>query len=64
MSEINITPLLDLGFVLLVIFIITTAPIANDAKLDLPRASKSIREPPPKAVSVTVDSVGNVSLNS
>ena len=29
LSDINITPLLDLAFVLLVIFIITTTPIVN-----------------------------------
>ncbi|MGP8234761.1 MAG: ExbD/TolR family protein, partial [Limisphaerales bacterium] len=30
LTELNITPLLDLAFVLLVIFIITTTPIVND----------------------------------
>jgi biopolymer transport protein ExbD len=30
LNELNITPLLDLAFVLLVIFIITTAPAVND----------------------------------
>ena len=34
----NITPLLDLAFVLLVIFIITTTPIVNDLDLNLPVA--------------------------
>jgi len=36
MNELNITPLLDLAFVLLVIFIITTAPMVNDLDLNLP----------------------------
>ena len=36
MTELNITPLLDLAFVLLVIFIITTTPIVNDLDLNLP----------------------------
>ena len=40
LSEINITPLLDLAFVLLIIFIITTPLIENSASLAiLPRAA-------------------------
>lgn len=40
LTEINITPLLDLAFVLLVIFIITTTPVVNDLELNLPKAAK------------------------
>ncbi len=36
MHELNLTPLMDLVFVLLVIFIITTAPMVNDLDLNLP----------------------------
>jgi len=36
MHELNITPLLDLAFVLLVIFIISTAPMVNDLDMNLP----------------------------
>src|ERR1041385_2878973 len=39
LAELNITPLLDLAFVLLVIFIITTTPIVNDLEVDLPSAA-------------------------
>ena len=39
MTEMNITPLLDLAFVLLVIFILTTTPITNDLALELPKAA-------------------------
>ena len=49
MTELNITPLLDLAFVLLVIFIITTTPIVNDLDLNLPEASKHEKDPPRKA---------------
>ena len=35
LAEINITPLLDLAFVLLVIFIITTIPPVTDMDLKL-----------------------------
>lgn len=36
LSEINITPLLDLAFVLLIIFIITTPLLENSANLSIP----------------------------
>ena len=36
LSEINITPLLDLAFVLLIIFVITTPLLQGDLKLKLP----------------------------
>jgi biopolymer transport protein ExbD len=63
LSELNITPLLDLGFVLLVIFIITTTPIVNDLALQLPTASRKQKEPPRKANYVTVEASGAVHLN-
>ena len=49
LTELNITPLLDLAFVLLVIFIITTIPPVKDVDLKLPDASKHEKEPPHKA---------------
>jgi biopolymer transport protein ExbD len=63
LSELNITPLLDLAFVLLVIFIITTTPIVNDLNLQLPAASRKPKEPPRKANYVTVDANGAIHLN-
>ena len=63
LAELNITPLLDLAFVLLVIFIITTTPIVNDLDLNLPTASKRQKDPPRKANYVTVESSGKMFLN-
>jgi biopolymer transport protein ExbD len=63
LSELNITPLLDLAFVLLVIFIITTTPVVNDLSLTLPMASTKQKEPPRKANYVTVDAGGVLYLN-
>ncbi len=40
LSEINITPLLDLAFVLLIIFIITTPLLTQSIELRLPRGGK------------------------
>lgn len=64
LSELNVTPLLDLAFVLLVIFIITTAPAVNDIAINLPSAANNPKDPPPKINNLTVDDHGNVFLNS
>jgi len=63
LTELNITPLLDLAFVLLVIFIITTTPLANDIDLKLPSASKHQKDPPRKATYIMVQEDGKVFLN-
>jgi biopolymer transport protein ExbD len=63
LTELNITPLLDLAFVLLVIFIITTTPIINDLNLSLPAASKHQKDPPRKANYITVQADGKLWIN-
>jgi len=62
-AALNITPLLDLAFVLLVIFIITTTPIVNDLDVKLPTAASHPKNPPRKANFITVKSDGSVWLN-
>ena len=64
LNELNITPLLDLVFVLLVIFIITTPQMMNNLEMNLP----SGKPPPPakekpKINNIVVDARGQVSLN-
>jgi biopolymer transport protein ExbD len=63
LTELNITPLLDLAFVLLVIFIITTIPPVNDLDLKLPTAAKHLKDPPRKANYITVQADGAMYLN-
>ncbi len=63
LAELNITPLLDLAFVLLVIFIITTTPVVNDLDVDLPSAAPRAKEPKPKVNYVTVEKDGSMYLN-
>ena len=41
LSEINITPLLDLAFVLLIIFVITTPLLEKSLDLNLPKGGKT-----------------------
>lgn len=63
LTELNITPLLDLAFVLLVIFIITTIPPVEDKNLKLPTAAKRLKDPPRKANYISVDADGELFLN-
>lgn len=63
LNELNITPLLDLAFVLLVIFIITTTPMVNDLEMNLPSAKPQPKDPPKKANYVTVDQKGKIFFN-
>jgi biopolymer transport protein ExbD len=63
LTELNITPLLDLAFVLLVIFIITTTPLVNDLDLKLPTASKHEKDPPRKANYIIVEAGGKIWIN-
>ena len=63
LTELNITPLLDLAFVLLVIFIITTIPPVEDKDLKLPSATKNQKDPPRKANYISLEADGKLSLN-
>ena len=63
LTELNITPLLDLAFVLLVIFIITTIPPVTDLDLKLPTASKRLKDPPREANYITIQADGKMFLN-
>jgi len=64
LHELNITPLLDLAFVLLVIFIITTAPAVTEDALTLPESTPKPKDPPQKANYVSLASNGQISLNA
>jgi biopolymer transport protein ExbD len=63
LTELNITPLLDLAFVLLVIFIITTIPPVENKDLKLPTASKNPKDQPPKANYISLQADGKLFLN-
>jgi biopolymer transport protein ExbD len=64
LHELNITPLLDLVFVLLVIFIITTPQLMNNLEMNLP----SGKTPPkndqkPRFTRIAIDAHGQITLN-
>jgi len=63
-DDINITPMLDLAYVLLVIFVIMTTATVQGMRVNLPKASpaKSLAKSTTKAISVTQD--GKVFLDT
>ena len=63
MSDINVTPLVDVMLVLVVIFIITAPLLASSIKLDLPTSDAAQTSEVPKFVSVVVDKTAQVFLN-
>jgi len=64
LHELNITPLLDLAFVLLVIFIITTPQMMNNLEMALPSAKPpTTTSPPPKINRIVISDNGRVTLN-
>jgi biopolymer transport protein ExbD len=67
LNELNITPLLDLVFVLLVIFIITTPQMVNNLEMFLPSGKPpppaNPDAPRPKINRIVVDAQGQAFLN-
>ena len=66
MAELNVTPLLDLAFVLLIIFIITTPLLTSNIPVELPNGSKNSTQPvDPKSIrTVSIARNGQVYLES
>jgi biopolymer transport protein ExbD len=65
LSEINITPLLDLAFVLLIIFMITTPLLENSMNLILPSSGERNPAIDPNAVqTIAIDRNERVTLNN
>jgi biopolymer transport protein ExbD len=63
-DEINITPMLDLAYVLLVIFILMTTATVQGIKASLPRGSTATKSAAEKKIkAITVDNAGKVYLD-
>lgn len=63
MSDINVTPLVDVMLVLVVIFIITAPLLASTIRLDLPKTEAAKPADAPKFVTLVVDRAGQAFLN-
>lgn len=64
MNEMNLIPLIDIMLVLMIIFLVT-ATVANPSiPLTLPKTTADIVDPPPKAVTVSINAKGEVAWDN
>ena len=63
-SEINVTPLVDVMLVLLIIFLITIPVITQSVKVELPKAANIPTATKPENINIAVDKDGNVYWNT
>jgi len=62
-ADINITPLLDLAWVLLVIFILTTTALVQGIEVKLPETADHKEEVETEVATVSLDKAGRIFLN-
>ena len=63
-DDINITPMVDLTFVLLIVFIIMTTAAVQGVKVNLPQASKAPALEAPKTKAITITAEGTLYLDT
>ncbi|MFN0316742.1 MAG: ExbD/TolR family protein [Burkholderiales bacterium] len=63
-DDINVTPMLDLAYVLLVIFIIMTTASVQGIKVNLPKASNSPSLAKPTTKAITITETGQIFLDT
>lgn len=63
-DDINVTPMLDLAYVLLVIFIIMTTASVQGVKVNLPKASNQPSLAKPKTVAITINNEGKIFMDA
>jgi biopolymer transport protein ExbD len=64
MSDINVTPLVDVMLVLLIIFIITIRVILHQVPLTLPKATNLVTQTRPENITIAVDKQGAIYWNT
>jgi biopolymer transport protein ExbD len=64
MSDINVTPLVDVMLVLLIIFIITIRVIIQQVPIDLPKATNLPTQTKPENITIAVDKNGGIYWNT
>ncbi len=64
LSEINVTPLVDVMLVLMVVFLVTAPRLTNAVRVNLPKTAATAPPEERKALSLSVDARGKVFLDS
>jgi biopolymer transport protein ExbD len=64
MSDINVTPLVDVMLVLLIIFIITIRVIIQQVPVELPKATNLPTQTKPENITIAVDKTGGIFWNT
>lgn len=64
MSDINVTPMVDVMLVLLVIFIITAPLFTHAIKLDLPNAQAAAAPEKPQTITLSINAAGAIYWNN
>jgi len=64
MSDINVTPLVDVMLVLLIIFIITIRVILHQVPLTLPKATNLVTQTRPENITIAIDKQGGIYWNT
>src|SRR6187402_2466836 len=63
MSEINVTPLVDVMLVLLIIFMVTAPLLVAGVPIDLPESRAGALDQQAKPVQVAIDGQGNITID-
>jgi len=63
LSDINVTPLVDVMLVLLVVFIVTAPLLTQAVKVDLPKTEKTDPSPDKHLATIAIDAQGQIALN-
>ncbi len=63
-DDINITPMLDLAYVLLVIFILLATASVQGIKVELPKAGSATNLAAPKTKAITINNAGQIFLDA
>jgi biopolymer transport protein TolR len=64
LSEINVTPLVDVMLVLMVVFLVTAPLLTNAVRVNLPKTAATAPPEEHKALSLSIDARGKIFLDS
>jgi len=63
MSEINITPMVDVMLVLMIIFLVTAPMLTNNMNINLPDSEAAVSTEPQESYKIYIDGLGKIFFN-